>query len=112
MDIAKLGLGEAIGLAREGNVTQLVARLRDPAVVLLQIERDYLADLLEGKARRPAHRPRTRSLAKFGRAVRVVGLHSELVADGWPRDAARDRCAELLGISRSSVDRAMKMLGS
>ena len=42
--------------ARDGDPSYLLARLRDPKCTPTMSEREYIADLIEGRIKRPAHR--------------------------------------------------------
>lgn len=111
MEIKRLRADDPVKRACEGDVSKLVARLRDHEVMLDRHEREFLADVLEGKPRRPAHRPPGSAVEQMATAMSITHLHDKLVADGWQRDAARDRCAEVRGVSRSTVNRAFRLLG-
>jgi hypothetical protein len=95
----------AVEEALRGNFALLVNRLRT-APVLLSIERDVAADIIDKKLGKPGHRPRNPGTSN--KAWLLAFEVAELMHAGNPEKSAVSMVAETAKVSTSSVRKAMK----
>ena len=87
--------------ARERDFALMIVKLRDPSRQLLPFDREVLADFLEGKPRKRG--PKAKVTQLDGDAAFAVDWLCKW--ENWPRDAAVERVAELMGETARSVRR-------
>jgi hypothetical protein len=89
----------AMNSAEEGNLFPLIGLLRSDGELSPKV-RSLIADLLDGKLKRPKHRPRG---MKEDDVMRCVGRVMNLESEGWKRTAAVAQVAKESGRSVRTV---------
>lgn len=98
---------EPLGRAGFGDYTMLAARIR--AGSASQMERDFAADVLEGKRKRPANR--SQSYDNFERNFKIYKYVDEQMADGGGKDAAVFAAQKkFVGVSKTTIYEAYEQI--
>lgn len=100
MDIADI---RTLFAADRGDFSVLIDRLRDPKHTLTLGERQLAAEIIEGRRKRPQNRPRTQ--AQIEREEAMIDFLITLWVSRYSLEVARERVADLQGVSVESVKR-------
>ncbi|NNF23717.1 MAG: hypothetical protein HKN63_02765 [Rhodobacteraceae bacterium] len=100
-----VGIGIVLQAQRDGDMSGIVERLRDQHATLSQDERNFLADLIEGKVKHK--RGRKKSVETDSRDVDIWLRYSVLRRESVKSESAFSTCKEEFGLQRSAVTEAI-----